>query len=77
VRQLDASAGAKHFPLQAQWAAAGVEASMGILKAIGAILIITWLVLWLFVKITFAAVHLLFLIGVAMLIFGFIRRETA
>src|ERR1700753_3403287 len=49
---------------------------MGVLKGIGAILIIAWLVLWLFVKITFAAVHLLVLIGIAMLIFGFIRRGT-
>ena len=50
---------------------------MGILKAIGAVLIIAWLVLWLFVKITFAAVHLLFLIGVAMLVIGLLRREKA
>lgn len=49
---------------------------MGILKGIGAVLIVVWLVLWLFVKITFAAVHLLLLIGLAMLVFGFIRRET-
>jgi hypothetical protein len=49
---------------------------MGILKGLGAVLIVVWLVLWLFVKITFAAVHLLLLIGLAMLVFGFIRRET-
>jgi Flp pilus assembly protein TadB len=52
-------------------------ADMGILKGIGAVLIIAWLVLWLFVKITFAAIHLLLLIGLAMLVIGFIRRETA
>ena len=50
---------------------------MGILKAVGAVLIVAWLVLWLFVKITFAAIHLLLLIGVAMLVLGFIRRETS
>jgi hypothetical protein len=50
---------------------------MGILKGLGALLIIAWVVLWLFVKITFAAIHLLLLIGLAMLVFGFIKRETA
>lgn len=50
---------------------------MGILKGIGAVLIVVWLVLWLFVKITFAAIHLLLLIGLAMLVFGFIRREAS
>jgi hypothetical protein len=50
---------------------------MGILKGLGAILIVFWLVLWLFVKITFVAIHLLLLIGLAMLVFGFIRRETS
>jgi hypothetical protein len=49
---------------------------MGVLKAIGAVLIVAWLVLWLFVKITFAAIHLLFLIGIAMLLFGFLKRES-
>lgn len=50
---------------------------MGILKAIGVLLILAWLVLWLFVKITFAAIHVLLLIGVVMLVVGFVRRETA
>ncbi len=49
---------------------------MGILKGLGAVLIVAWLVLWLFVKITFAAIHLLLLLGVAMLVIGLIRRET-
>jgi Flp pilus assembly protein TadB len=47
------------------------------LRAIGAVLIVIWLVLWLFVKITFAAIHLLLLIGLALLVFGLIRRETS
>ena len=50
---------------------------MGILKALGALLIVAWLVLWLFVKVTLAAIHLLLLIGLVMLVMGFIRRETA
>jgi hypothetical protein len=50
---------------------------MGVLKAIGVVLIVAWLVLWLFVKITFAAIHLLFLIGIAMLLFGFLKRESS
>ena len=47
---------------------------MGVLRAIGVVLIVAWLVLWLFVKITFAAIHLLVLIGIAMLLFGFLKR---
>ena len=47
------------------------------LRAIGVFLIVAWLVLWLFVKITFAAVHLLFLIGIAMLLFGFLKRGSS
>jgi hypothetical protein len=50
---------------------------MGFLKGIGAVLIVLWLVLWLFVKITVVAIHLLLLIGLAMLVMGFIRRETS
>jgi hypothetical protein len=50
---------------------------MGVLKGLGAAIIVLWLVLWLFVKITFAAIHLLLLIGLALLVFGFIRRETS
>jgi hypothetical protein len=38
---------------------------------------VTWLVLWLFVKITFAAIHLLLLIGLALLVFGLIKREAS
>lgn len=49
---------------------------MGILKAIGVLLIVAWLVLWLAVKITFAAIHLLLLVGLVMLVVGFVKRET-
>ena len=50
---------------------------MGVLRAIGVVLIVAWLVLWLFVKITFAAIHLLFLVGIAMLLFGFLKRRPS
>ncbi len=49
---------------------------MGALKWLGAALIITWLVLWLAVKITFGAIHLLFLIGVAMLLVGLFKSAA-
>ena len=48
-------------------------ASMKILHAIGIILIVAWLALWLFVKITFAAVHVLLVIGIALIVIGLIR----
>lgn len=47
---------------------------MALLKAIGVVLVVTWLVLWLAVKITFAAVHLLLLAGLALLVLGFIKK---
>jgi hypothetical protein len=47
---------------------------MGILRILGAALIVLWLVLWLAVKVTFGAIHLLVLLGLAMLIIGFIKR---
>lgn len=46
---------------------------MGILKFIGIAIILIWLVLWLAVKVTFGAIHLLVLLGVAMIIMGFLR----
>jgi hypothetical protein len=50
---------------------------MGVLKGLGAVLIVIWLVLWLFVKITFAAIHLLLLLGLALLVFGLLKRERS
>ncbi|HET9391073.1 MAG TPA: hypothetical protein VFO44_15605 [Steroidobacteraceae bacterium] len=50
---------------------------MGILKALGVLFILAWLALWLFVKITFAAIHLLLLIGLVMLVVGFVKRQAA
>ena len=50
--------------------------AMGILKGLGIALIVVWLVLWLAVKITFAAIHLLLLIGLVMLVVGFAKAEA-
>ena len=46
------------------------------LHAIGLLLIVVWLVLWLAVKITFAAVHVPLLLGVALIIVGLLSRST-
>ena len=46
------------------------------LHAIGLLLIVVWLVLWLAVKITFAAVHLLLLLGIAMIVIGLMSRSS-
>jgi len=46
---------------------------VGILKALGAALIILWLILWLAVKITFGAIHLLVVVGIILLVVGFIK----
>ena len=49
---------------------------MGILKFLGVAIIIAWLVLWLAVKVTFAAIHLLLLLGVALLVVGFLKATN-
>jgi hypothetical protein len=49
---------------------------MGVLKSIGAVLVVIWLVLWLVVKITFAAVHLLLLAGLALIVYGFVKKAA-
>jgi hypothetical protein len=46
---------------------------MGILRFIGAAIIVLWLVLWLAVKVTFGAIHLLVLLGVVLLVMGFVK----
>jgi hypothetical protein len=46
------------------------------LHAIGVLFIVAWLVLWLAVKITFAAVHLLLLLGIAMIVFGLLKSRS-
>ena len=49
---------------------------MGILKVLGIAIIIVWLVLWLAVKITFGAIHLLLLLGVVLLVVGFVKATN-
>jgi hypothetical protein len=46
---------------------------MRVLGWLGALFIIAWLVLWLALKVTFAAVHVLVAIGLVMLIVAFAR----
>lgn len=46
---------------------------MGILRFIGAAILVLWLVLWLAVKVTFGAIHLLVLLGVVLLVMGFVK----
>ena len=50
---------------------------MGILKIIGVVLILLWLVLWLAVKVTVGAVHLLVALGAVLIVvslFGGAKR---
>jgi hypothetical protein len=44
-----------------------------ILSVLGIALIVAWLVLWLAVKVTFGAIHLLVVIGVVLIVFAFLR----
>lgn len=45
---------------------------MKLLPILGVLFIIAWLVSWLALKITFAAIHALVVIGVLLLIVGFV-----
>ncbi len=49
---------------------------MGILKALGVAVIILWLILWLAVKITFGAIHLLLVLGIILLVVGFLKAAA-
>jgi hypothetical protein len=44
-----------------------------VLSVVGIVFIIAWLVLWLAVKVTFAAIHLLVVIGVILVILALLR----
>lgn len=44
-----------------------------VLSLLGIVFLIAWLVLWLAVKVTFGAIHLLVVIGAILLIFALIR----
>jgi hypothetical protein len=49
---------------------------MGILKFIGIGVLVLWLVLWLAVKVTFGAIHLLAVLGIAMIMIGIAKAAT-
>ncbi len=42
----------------------------------GIAIIIVWLVLWLAVKVTFGAIHLLLLLGLVLLVVGFLKATN-
>jgi uncharacterized membrane protein (DUF485 family) len=44
-----------------------------VLSLLGIVFIIAWLVLWLAVKVTFGAIHVLVVIGVILIIFALIK----
>jgi hypothetical protein len=46
---------------------------VAIVKFLGIAILVLWLVLWLVVKITFGAIHLLVLLGAALLVWGFLK----
>ena len=51
---------------------------MRILHVLGALLIVSWLILWLAMKLTFFAIHALLVLGVALIIVAFVAgRSTA
>lgn len=47
---------------------------MGILRLIAIAIIIVWLVLWLAVKVTFGAVHILVVVGLALLAVSLLKK---
>lgn len=44
-----------------------------VLSVLGIVFIIAWLVLWLAVKVTFGAIHLLVVIGVILIVLGLVK----
>jgi hypothetical protein len=48
---------------------------MGMLKVLGAGILVLWLVLWLALKITSGVIHLLVFVGIAMIVIGFAKRS--
>jgi hypothetical protein len=49
---------------------------MRILHVLGVLFILTWLVLWLALKLTFAAIHALVIIGLLLIIVGFVSGRS-
>lgn len=50
---------------------------MRILHILGVLFIVAWLVLWLALKVTFAAIHALVVIGVLLIVVGLISSRSA
>ena len=50
---------------------------MKILHIVGALLIISWLVLWFALKLTFLAIHALLVLGVIFIILAFVAGRSA
>jgi hypothetical protein len=50
---------------------------MRILHVLGALLIISWLVLWLALKLTFVAIHAILVLGVLLIIVAFVSGRSA
>jgi hypothetical protein len=48
---------------------------MRLLTYLGLAIIVVWLVLWLAVKVTFGAIHLLVVLGIVMLVVGFLKSS--
>ena len=44
-----------------------------VLSLLGIVFIIAWLVLWLAVKVTFGAIHLLVAVGVILIVLAFVK----
>jgi Flp pilus assembly protein TadB len=63
--------GMRHAPIRE---GRSCEEAHELLGWLGAIFIVAWLVLWLAVKVSFAAIHVLVAIGLLLLIVAFARR---
>jgi|SRR6185312_5004254 len=51
----------------------GYVSMKAVLSLLGIVFVIAWLVLWLAVKVTFGAIHLLVVIGVILIIFALVK----
>jgi hypothetical protein len=49
---------------------------MRLLHVLGAILIVSWLILWLTLKLTFIAIHALLVLGVILIIVAFVAGRS-
>lgn len=49
---------------------------MGILRILGVAIIVLWLVLWLAVKITVGAIHLLVILGAVMIVASLLKSSS-